>query len=217
MPASQPLAPKDLETRFWVRNVAIGGWASVIVGVAALVYALLYLDGPAELAVVLTIATVMTMGAAALWLVPWERYADSELREALMLCWSLAIVAAITLMAALDGGAKSPLALGLVLPALFASLAFSRARVLAVGVAAEGAFALLCVIGLPGGGTAWVGAVVLGAAITIGARQADFHQEWRRQLARHSLTDPLTGLLNTGAVSPPAGRERLRGAAAGPR
>lgn len=196
MPPSQHLAPKDLETRFWERNVAIGGWASLIVGVAALVYALLYLEGPAELAVVLTIVTVMTMGAAALWLVPWERDAHSESRELLMLFWSLAIVAAITLMAGLDGGAKSPLALGLVLPSLFASLAFSRVRVLAVGIAAEGSLALLCVIGLPSGGTAWVGAVVLGAAITIGARQADIHQEWRRQLARHSLTDPLTGLLN---------------------
>ena len=99
-------------------------------------------------------------------------------------------------MAAFDGGAKSPLTLGLVLPSIFASLAFSRMRVLVVGVAAEVALGLLCLIGAPAGGTVLVGAVVLGAAVTIGARQADFHQEWRRQLAHHSLTDPLTGLLN---------------------
>lgn len=138
----------------------------------------------------------MAMGAAALWLIPWDRFASSRSREALALAWVLAIVGAITLMAAFDGGAKSPLALAIVLPSIFASLAFSRARVLLVGVAAEAGFGLLCLIGSPGGGTAIVGAVVLGAAITIGARQADFHQEWRRQLARHSLTDPLTGLLN---------------------
>ncbi len=196
MPSSQPLAPKDLETRFWVRSVEIGGWASLIVGAAGLAYALFYLGGGAELGVALTVGVVMTMGAAALWLIPWERYAQSELREALILSWSLASVAAVTLMAAFDGGAKSPLTLGLVLPAIFASLAFSRVRVLVVGIAAEAGFALLCVIGLPGGGTALVGAVVLGAAITIGARQADIHQEWRRQLAHHSRTDPLTGLLN---------------------
>jgi diguanylate cyclase (GGDEF)-like protein len=196
MPSSQPLAPKDLETRFWVRSVEIGGWASLIVGAAGLAYALVYSEGPDELGIVLTIAAVMAMGAAALWLVPWDRIARSHLREILILAWALAIVAAITLMAAFDGGAKSPLALAIVLPSIFASLAFSRVRVLVVGIAAEAGFGLLCLVGSPGGGTAIVGAVVLGAAITIGARQADFHQEWRRQLAHHSLTDPLTGLLN---------------------
>lgn len=192
----QPLAPKDLETRFWLRSVAIGGWASLIVGGAGIAYALVYADGANELGILLTLGAVMAMGAAALWLIPWRRFARSHLREVLILSWSLAIVAAITLMAALDGGAKSPLALAIILPSIFASLAFSRARVLVVGIAAEAGFGLLCLIGSPGGGTAIVGAVVLGAAITIGARQADFHQEWRRQLAHHSLTDPLTGLLN---------------------
>jgi diguanylate cyclase (GGDEF)-like protein len=190
------LAPKDLEARFWLRSVAIGGWASLVVGGTGVAYAVVYTEGRSELGVVLTLAAVIAMGAAALWLVPWDRFANSHRREVLILSWALAIVAAITLMAALDGGAESPLALSIVLPSIFASLAFSRFRVLVVGIAAEAGFGLLCLIGSPGGGTAIVGAVVLGAAITIGARQADFHQEWRRQLAHHSLTDPLTGLLN---------------------
>jgi diguanylate cyclase (GGDEF)-like protein len=194
--ASEPLAPKDLETRFWLRSVAIGGWASLIVGGVGLVYVLVYAEGANEVGIALTIGAVVAMGAAALWLIPWDRFARTRMREILVLSWALAIVGAITLMAALDGGAKSPLALAIVLPSIFASLAFSRARVLVVGIGAEAGFGLLCLIGVPGGGTAIVGAVVLGAAITIGARQADFHQEWRRQLADHSLTDPLTGLLN---------------------
>jgi hypothetical protein len=193
---SQLLAPKDLETRFWLRSVAIGGWASLIVGAVGVAYSLAYAAGTNELGILLTLGAVMVMGAAALWLVPWDRFARSHMREILILTWSLAIVAAITLMAALDGGAKSPLALALVLPAIFASLAFSRVRVLVVGIAAEAGLGVLCLIGSPGGGTAMVGAIVLGAAFTIGARQADFHQEWRRQLAHYSLTDPLTGLLN---------------------
>jgi diguanylate cyclase (GGDEF)-like protein len=193
---SQPLAPKDLETRFWLRSVAIGGWACLIVGVVGLAYVLIYAEGAHQLAIGASIGAVVAMGAAALWLIPWDRFARSRVRELLVLSWALAIVGAITLMAALDGGAKSPLALAIVLPSIFASLAFTRARVLLVGVAAEAGFGLLCLIGSPGGGTAMVGAVVLGAAITIGARQADFHQEWRRRLAHHSSTDPLTGLLN---------------------
>lgn len=194
--SSHLLAPKDLETRFWLRSVAIGGWASLLVGATGLAYVLAYAEGPNEAGVALTIATVMAIGAAALWLVPWDRFVHSPWRDVLVLSWALGIVAAITTMAALDGGATSPLALALVLPSIFASLAFSPARVLLVGIAAEAGFGLLCLVGSPGGGTAIVGAVVLGAAITIGARQATFHQEWRRQLARHSLTDPLTGLLN---------------------
>ena len=99
-------------------------------------------------------------------------------------------------MSAFDGGARSPLALALVLPSIFASLAYSRARVLIVGAAAEAALGVLVAIGSPGAGTVVVAAVVLGAVIVIAGRQADFHQEWRRQLSHHSLTDPLTGLLN---------------------
>jgi diguanylate cyclase (GGDEF)-like protein len=213
--SAQPLAPKDLETRFWLRSVAIGGWASVILGGAGIAYVLVYADGANELGILLTLAAVMAMGAAALWLIPWRRFAHSHLREVLILSWSLAIVAGITLMAALDGGAKSPLALAIVLPSIFASLAFSRARVIVVGIAAEAGFGLLCLIGSPGGGTAIVGAVVLGAAITIGARQADFHQEWRRQLAHHSLTDPLTGLLNRRGLA--AGERRAPARAPGAR
>jgi diguanylate cyclase (GGDEF)-like protein len=196
MPSQTHIAPKELETRFWLRSVAIGGWASLILGAVGIAYALVYVDGPNQAAIALTIGGVMVLGAAALWLVPWNRFARSRMREPLVVAWSLSIVALITLMAALDGGATSPLALALVLPAIFASLAFSRARVLVVGIAAEAGFGLLYLIGAPAGGTAIVGAVVLGAAITIGARQADFHQEWRRQLAHSSLTDPLTGLLN---------------------
>jgi diguanylate cyclase (GGDEF)-like protein len=190
------LAPKDLETRFWLRSIAIGGWASLWTGATGLVYAIVFASGDNRVAIALTIGVVMAMGAAALWLVPWGRFLHSRRREWLLLGWSLSTVVMIALMAALDGGARSPLALGLVLPAIFASLAYSRSRVLVVGCATEAAFGLLCLVGSPGGGAIVVAVVVLGAAVWIAARQADFHQEWRHQLARHSLNDPLTGLLN---------------------
>jgi diguanylate cyclase (GGDEF)-like protein len=128
--------------------------------------------------------------------VPWERFVRSRRREAVLLGWSLFTILVIGSVAALDGGARSPMTLALVLPACFASLAYSRFRVLAVGLAAEAALGILVLIGSPGTGTVLVGVVVLGGIATIGARQAEFHHEWRRQLAYHSLTDPLTGLLN---------------------
>jgi diguanylate cyclase (GGDEF)-like protein len=138
----------------------------------------------------------MALGAAGLWLVPWERFVRSRRREAVLLGWSLATVLVIGLVAALDGGAHSPLAFALVLPASFAALAYSRLRVLVVGAATELALLALVLVNSPGTGNALVGAAVLGAVATIGARQAEFHHEWRRQLAYHSQTDPLTGLLN---------------------
>jgi diguanylate cyclase (GGDEF)-like protein len=200
------LAPDDLETRFWLRTVAAGGWATLWACAAGLAYDAFFAATTHRFAIAVVIAVVMALGAAGLWLVPWERFVRSRRRGAVLLIWSLLTILAIGAVAALDGGARSPLALALVLPGSFAALAYSRTRVLIVGVAAEVALGALVLIGTPGTGTVLVGAVVLLTIVAIGARQAEFHHEWRRQLAYHSLTDPLTGLLN---------RRGFAGAAAG--
>jgi diguanylate cyclase (GGDEF)-like protein len=186
----------DLETRFWLRTVAAGGWATFGTCAAGLVYVGFYADSAHRLAIAAVIVVVMALGAASLWVVPWGRLVRSRRREAVLLGWSLFTVGVIGLVAALDGGARSPMALALVLPACFASLAYSRFRVVAVGLAAEAVLGLLVAIGSPGAGTVVVGAVVLGGIATIGSRQAEFHHEWRRRLAYETQTDPLTGLLN---------------------
>jgi diguanylate cyclase (GGDEF)-like protein len=193
-----PRAPDldDLETRFWLRTVAAGGWATFGACAGGLAYVAFYAETPNRLAIVAVIAVVMALGAFGLWLVPWKKFVRSRHREAVLLGWSLFTVVVIGLVAALDGGATSPMTLALVLPACFASLAYSLIRVLVVGLASEMALGALVLIGSPGTGTVLVGAVVLGGIATIGARQAEFHHEWRRRLAYHSQTDPLTGLLN---------------------
>lgn len=194
MPPS--LSSDDLETRFWLRTVAIGGWSSLWVGATGLLYVGVYAHGGNRLVIALTIGAVMAVAAAALWLVPWDRFVRPGLRESVILAWSLFCLLAITAMAALDGGARSPITFAIVLPAIYASLAPSRHRVFVVGVIAEAALGALALVGAPGGGTMLIGAVVLGTAIVVAARQAQFHHEWRHQLAHHSSTDPLTGLLN---------------------
>jgi diguanylate cyclase (GGDEF)-like protein len=196
---SEKQGPQDLEARFWLRSVAIGGWASLVAGTAGLAYVFVFAGEDRQsnqLMIGLALGLVMALGAAALWVVPWRRVVRSRRRELLLLGWALLSVAAIAFMGAFDGGARSPLALALVLPAVFASLAFSRLRVLLVGLATEAALGVLVAIGSPGAGTVVVAAAVLGAVIAMAGRQADFHQEWRRQLSHHSRTDPLTGLLN---------------------
>jgi diguanylate cyclase (GGDEF)-like protein len=195
MPPSDP-ALDELETRFWLRTVTAGGWATVDTCAVGLVYVIFYAESAHRSVIAAVIATVMALGAIGLWLVPWEQLVRSRHREAVLLGWSLATIGVIGLVAALDGGARSPMALALVLPACFASLTYSRFRVLIVGAASEAVLGALVVIGSPGTGTVLVGAVVLAGIVTIGARQAEFHHEWRRRLAYDSLTDPLTGLLN---------------------
>lgn len=193
---SQAPALDDLETRFWLRTVAAGGWATFGTCAGGLAYVGFFAESAPRLAIAAVIAFVMALGVAGLWLIPWGRFVRSRRREAVLLGWSLTTVLVIGLVAALDGGARSPMALALVLPACFASLAYSRRRVLVVGVATEAALVPLVLIGSPGTGTVMVGAVVLGGVATIGARQAKFHHEWRHRLAYESQTDPLTGLLN---------------------
>jgi diguanylate cyclase (GGDEF)-like protein len=186
----------ELETRFWLRTVAAGGWATICACAGGLAYIAFYAESTHRLAIAVIVAVTMALGAIGFWLVPWERFIRSRHREAVLLGWSLFTILVIGLVAALDGGARSPMSLALVLPACFASLAYSRFRVLVVGVAAEAALGILVLIGSPGTGTVLVGVVVLGGVATIGARQAEFHHEWRRRLAYDSQTDPLTGLLN---------------------
>ena len=186
----------DLETRFWLRTVRAGAWATFATCAGGLAYVAFFAETSNAVAIATVIGITMALAAAGLWLIPWERLVRSRHREAVLLGWSLATVVVIGLVAALDGGARSPMALALVLPACFASLAYSRFRVLAVGIATEVALGVLVLIGSPGTGTVLVAAVVLGGIATIGARQAEFHHEWRQRLAYDSQTDPLTGLLN---------------------
>lgn len=192
----QPAELDDLETRFWLRTVSAGGWATLLTSAAGLAYVTFYAESAHRLAIAFVIAPVMGLGAVSLSLVPWGRLVRSRRRDDVLVTWSLSTIVVIGTAAGLDGGAASPMALALVLPACFASLAYSRFRVLAVGVAAEAMLGVLALIGSPGTGAVLVGAVVLGGITTIGACQAEFHHEWRHRLADESQTDPLTGLLN---------------------
>jgi diguanylate cyclase (GGDEF)-like protein len=157
----------ELKTRFWLRSVAAGCWATLGTCAGGLAYVAFYAHTSNGLVIAAIIAITMAFAAASLWLVPWERFVRSRLREPALLAWTVATVLVIGLAAALDGGAASPMALALVLPTCFASLAYSRFRVLAVGLATE---------------------VALGVLVLI--------QEWRQRLTYESQSDPLTGLLN---------------------
>jgi diguanylate cyclase (GGDEF)-like protein len=186
----------DSETRFWLSTVAIGGWVTLLMVAAGEIYALAFAGAEHRLAIVVIAALTGGFGALALWVVPWRRLIASRWMEASLLWWSTLTVGTVTLMAALDGGAGSPLALTLLLPVVFASLAYSLYRVVLIAAIAELAFLALSLVGSPGPGFTLVFCSVLAGTAVMAVRQAGFHDAWRQQLARSSCTDALTGLLN---------------------
>src|SRR6476661_4547177 len=113
----------DSEARFWLSTVAIGGWVTMLMVVAGAIYTIAFAASEHRLEVGVMVALTAGFGALALWVVPWGRLIGSRWMEASLLWWSTLTVATVTLMAALDGGAASPLALTLLLPVVFASLA----------------------------------------------------------------------------------------------
>lgn len=189
-------ATEDSETRFWLRTVAVGGWVTLLMCVAGGVYAVAFTGTGNRLWMGVLVGLTAVLGSLALWVVPWRRVIASGWREAALLSWSALTIGTIAVMAALDGGADSPVALTLLLPAVFASLAYELRRVFLIGALAELAYLVLTLVGSPGAGHVLVFCAVLGGTIAMAVGQAGFHQEWRLQLARSSRTDPLTGLLN---------------------
>jgi diguanylate cyclase (GGDEF)-like protein/PAS domain S-box-containing protein len=186
----------DSEARFWLSTVAVGGWVTILMVVAGMTYAIAFAAGEHRLGIVVLVALTGGLGALALWVVPWRRLIDSSWMEALLLWWSTLTIATVTLMAALDGGAGSPVALTLLLPVVFASLAYSLFRVVLIAALAEIAFMALTVVGSPGAGYTLIFCSVVAGTALMAVRQAGFHAAWREQLARSSRTDALTGLLN---------------------
>jgi len=187
--------PDSSETRFWLSTVAVGGWVTMLMVLAGCVYALWFAESH-QLALGALVGLTGVSGVVALWAVPWRRVVAAGQMETVLLAWSLLTIGAVTASAALDGGASSPLILALVLPAIFASLAYSLVRVAAIAAIAELAFLGLCLQDSPGAGFALVFCSTLVGSAVMAVRQASFHQAWRRHLALSSCTDALTGLLN---------------------
>jgi len=73
MPPNSP-DTDDLETRFWLRTVAAGAWATFWACAAGLAYDAFFAESSHRLPIAVVIAIVMAQAVAGLWLVPWERF-----------------------------------------------------------------------------------------------------------------------------------------------
>jgi diguanylate cyclase (GGDEF)-like protein len=146
------------------------------------------------------IAVLLVAGALVsvlISLLPVERIVRSRWNEGFFLGWSALQIALIAALAAADGGARSPLALGFFVPILFAAVSYPLWSVVTIG-----ALAVLTFLGLdvvmgphdPGYLVFFSAALAAGAILC--ASQAQNQDRQRAGLERISRTDPLTGSLN---------------------
>ena len=191
---SEPLDALALRAR--IRTLRVGAWPSAFACVALGVYAAWTWEAPHR-AVLLLLSAVSLLASIALVGAPVQRLVRGRWSELFFVGWSASLVGLITLAAALDGGVSSPLAAAYFGPLAYSALCYPLPSMLTVAAIDVAAFLGLAVVdGQAGGPYVFVFASSLVAAAWICAGQAQNLDNQRRELARVSRTDPLTGALN---------------------
>jgi diguanylate cyclase (GGDEF)-like protein/putative nucleotidyltransferase with HDIG domain len=188
--------PESPEVEFRISTLRTGVWPSLFVVLYLGVYVLWTWEQPHRTALTLLTlsALVLTLVIAAL---PLERWIRGRGREPFFLGWTASLLAMIATGCALDGGAASPLVAMLFLPLAYSALSYPLASTLAVGVADVLTYVAIAAVG---GGVPGPHAFIFAGAIVnatwICGWQSRNHGAQRRELARVSRSDALTGTLN---------------------
>ncbi len=177
-------------------SIAIG--VRVMLGMCAAdaAYAVATLHQPhrTEIGILLAIGVASSVVVA---LLPTDRIVRDRRRDLFFLTWSVFQILLVAALAGFDGGARSPLALALLIPVLFAAVSYPLWAVVAVGALDVLSFLALDALtgpSYPGYVCAFAGAMAISTVLCAWA--ASNQDEHRRRLARVSRTDPLTGALN---------------------
>jgi len=188
--------PDPIDLRLRRRSITIGIVLSLAVCALSSVYYAASADRPHR-ALLLTLSIVAGVASAGLPLLPLQRILRSRTPELFFLAWSGGLMGLITVGAAFDGGADSPLALLLFLTLIFAAMNYAPREMLGVGGASVLVYALLAgLVGDPDGAYVAFFSACLAITTVMCAWQARNHEEQRGELARVSRADPLTGSLN---------------------
>ncbi|TMK24774.1 MAG: diguanylate cyclase [Actinobacteria bacterium] len=179
-----------------VATFSAGVWLTYVICVSSAIYAALTWDRPHRGVLVAAFGAGILGGLVAAQL-PRERIVRSGFREAFFLGWSLLDLALIVLATWADGGTRSPLALIIFSPVVFAAMSYPLASVLAVGGLSVASYLTLAIT-VGGGGWAYEGlfAVMLACTGAMSAWQARNHDHQHGALMEVSRADPLTGCLN---------------------
>jgi diguanylate cyclase (GGDEF)-like protein/putative nucleotidyltransferase with HDIG domain len=175
---------------------AAGVWLSYVVVAAASVYLALTWGRPNRL-VLAALYGVGLLGALVISRLPREQIVRSAYREHFFLTWSVLDLGLIVASLTLDGGTRSPLALVLFVPVVFAAMSYPLASVVLVG--ALSMFSYLA-IALFLGGAPWSYEALFTAMLfctgAMSAWQARNHDRQHQALMDVSRADALTGCLN---------------------
>ncbi|MHB8531555.1 MAG: GGDEF domain-containing protein [Solirubrobacteraceae bacterium] len=182
--------------RMRVGTFATGVWLSYVVVAAAALYIDLTWWRPHRLALSLIYGAGLG-GAVAISRLPRERIVRSRWREAFFMSWSLLDLALIVAGIAADGGTRSPLALVLFVPVVFAAMSYPLVSVVVVGGLSMVSYLALA---LTVGGAPWsyqgLFVSMLFCTGAMSAWQARNHDRQHQALREVSRADPLTGCLN---------------------
>jgi diguanylate cyclase (GGDEF)-like protein len=184
------------EIRFRIATIAVGVKLLMVVVAAGIAYALATWDSPDRSAIMVLFGG---LGVAALLIsrLSADRIVRSRFGEAFFLAWSSLSVCIFSALVAIDGGARSPLALLLFLPVVFAALSYPLRSVVAIGALTELSFVAANAISDTAEPVqlAFFTACLSFTAVLC-AWQARIHERRREELAHMSRADPLTGCLN---------------------
>jgi diguanylate cyclase (GGDEF)-like protein len=193
---TEPRGGDPFAVSFRMQTLKTGVWPTFLICVYCTIYYLWTWGEPHRSALLVCTAIAVT-SSGLIALLPMERIVRGRGREPFFITWSTSLVVLVTVVARLDGGVSSPLTALYFLPLVFASLSYPFRSMLVVGVLNVCGYVCLSLITpVQGHGHAFVFSGALVTATVICAWQARNHAKHRDDLARASLTDPLTGCLN---------------------
>ena len=194
-------AQDEEQLRFRARMVVAGVAVTYLMALALGVWIATTWSGHHRglISVLLVIATVAATGVL---LLPYDRIVRSRYREPFFLAWSIADIALITGVAALDGGAGSPITLAYFLTLAFAALAYPLWSVVAISAVSVTCFAALSIfetggpLQRPTSSYEWIFAVCLALTGVMCVWQSRLQASQQARLHSLARRDPLTGCLN---------------------
>jgi len=183
IPDAEREALDSVQLRFRLASIWVAVALTVIVCLGAEGYVLATPDRPSRLALALLVGVGM-LTAPVILLLPRERIVRSRWREPFFLCWSAGLIAVITAMTAVDGGAASPLRALFVLTLIFAGLSYPPRSVLIVGLLSVGGYGVVALVDLGSGPDSAFAAFALVCAVVLSTWQARNHRVQDERLSR---------------------------------
>ena len=186
----------DSFLQFRERSVRDGVWLSLVVILIVFVYVLVSWGGGHRTLIMALLSSALA-STYVISRLPAAAIVRSRWREHYFLAWAAGDLALIAAIVSADGGSRSALCAIFFLPLIFASLSYPAHGVAICGVMCVSAYVTAALVA---GGSEADGVGVFSALLATGAvmgvSQATNRERQRRELARLSRSDPLTGCLN---------------------